>query len=571
MKTLFLLAAFLVTIPSFAQCGEANTTTVHVAPNYLTQTSPAKGAPTYTDPQYGCQIIKVTDGLNDYVIGTLGFIHEYIMSPINSNDTYLITNTTGNAIDIRNIPAGTIVHPYTDVNLPNDNNMPRWRRDDPDKFIYFSGNTIQQYSVAGDNSTTIHTFAEYTAVNFGGSHSSIASSTKYIGMTGQLPAGNWESFAFDYVNNIKKTPAALQPTNPTGVTVSVTANSGTSSIVLAKTGGTGDTGCSGLQQGSCQFTVAGDATVYTETLSPTLPAGGTATFTVTPNFAVNENAGAAVVMLWKPNDLRIVGDANLFTSSSGGGAFQLYDINMTLLNTVSGLFVGWPHSDSGIDPANGHPTLYLDASNDSGSPPCGGSVAGLDKIDMTTGSRSCLLAFSFSVGGHYSLTADGKWLFIHTTNSVVNNTTCFNADLPGNWATLWGKFYNEMILIKTDGTAYYRQGYHYSRLYPPPGGGCSSFYYNFSPRVAISYDGKYGVFDSNFDTTPATVSGALFTDVFILATGIPQSVPAAPSKLGVLLMAKNKERQYEKTTHSKRTFSTNVALSFSQSAGYAPH
>jgi parallel beta-helix repeat protein len=48
------------------------------------------------------------------------------------------------------------------------------------------------------------------------------------------------------------------------------------------------------------------------------------------------------------------------------------------------------------------------------------------------------------------------------------------------------------------------------------------------------------------------------------------ATPAAPSRL-MILQAQNKERQYEKTTHSKRTFGTNGALSFSQSADYTSH
>lgn len=535
---LAVLWAFLA-LPLHGQghCGVLNDVLVHVAPNYLTQTPPAKGALTSTDLQYGCQIIRATNGLTDYPPNTYGIGHEYIVSPINSNDTYLVTTTTGNAASIVAIPSGAIVHPFTDSNLPNINNMPRWRHDDPDKFIYFGDgaahgaiNQVMQYSVAGDNSTVLHTFTEYTVVNFGGGHSSIASSTKYISMEGQLPAGNWECFAYDYVNNIKKTAVALQPTNPTGVTVNVQANSGTSSITFAKAGGTGNYDCSPLQQGACQFTVAGDATVYSEISSfPTLTAGGTATFSVTPNFAVNETAGSAVTLRWKPNDFRIVGEANLFAASSGGGAVILYDINGASLNTVSGLFGGWPHSDTGIDPVSGHATLYVDASNDVGTPPCGGSNAGVDKVDLTTGSRSCLLAFSFSLSGHYSLTADGIWLFIHATNTVVQQTTCLNADLPGNWASLWGQYYNELILIKTDGTAFYRQGYHYSRLYPS---GCmGSYQYEWDPRVAISYSGKYGVFDSNFDMNPAVTSGPLYTDVYLLATGLGPTVLTPNSKV----------------------------------------
>lgn len=349
-------------------------------------------------------------------------------------------------------------------------------------------------------------------------------------MCGQLPSGIWEGFAYDYVNGVKKTPAQLHGNNPTGVTVSSTALSGGSSITLAKTGGTGNWVCIPVQQGACQFVVAGDTTTYQITIgssAPEIDAGSTATFSITPNLTRTETAGTAVTMYFKTNDLRVIGDTWIQVTDSPNLSVQLYDINMNFIsNVASGMWSGnTPHMDSGVDPSTGDPTVFADAGNDI-SGPC--SPTGIEKINLITAARTCLLnGVSFNVGGHYTLTADGKWLFIHETNSVVNQTTCFDADLPANWASTWGKYYNEMILIKTDGTAYYRQGYHYSRLFQP---GCSTFYYTWDPRVAISYDGKYGVFDSNFDTNPAVSSGALYTDVYLLATGItgPSGNPPQP-------------------------------------------
>lgn len=513
--------------PAIAQCGSANTTAIHVAPSYLTQTPPAKGALTYTDPQYGCQIIRVTSGQTDYGPSVYAIGHEYIMSPINVNDTYIIVNIQDTSPSIVSIPTGTIVHPYTDVNLPNINQMPRWRHDDPDKFIYFGDGTghgavnqLMQYSVSGDSSTVLHTFTEYAAINFGGSHTSIASDVLTISMCGQLASGIWEAFAYDYVNGVKKTPAQLHGSNASGATVNTTANAGTGSISIAKAGGTGNWSCVQLQQSLCFFTVAGDATVYTiSTASPIFTAGSNATVSVTPVFAQTETAGAAITFYFRTNDLRTIGDQWIQVTSSDNLFVQLYDINMNFISSVTaGIWAGaTPHLDAGVDPVTGHPSAYVDAGNDI-SGPC--SPTGVEKIDLIAGTRTCLLnGVAFGPAGHFSLTANGMWLFIHETDAVAASTTCLNADLPGNWTSLWGKFYNEMILIKTDGTAYYRQGYHYSRQFLP---GCAgSYFYWWDPRVAISYSGKYAVFDSNFNQNPAVTAGNNFNDVFLLSTQIP--------------------------------------------------
>jgi hypothetical protein len=103
--------------------------------------------------------------------------------------------------------------------------------------------------------------------------------------------------------------------------------------------------------------------------------------------------------------------------------------------------------------------------------------------------------------------ATGKWALL----SMFDQGTCpdyscfFPQDLISTWQTLWAPYFEELVLVKIDGSQIYRLGYTWSR---------SAENYWAVPRASISRDGKYLVFDSNFDIS--NTGSAQYTDVYLI-------------------------------------------------------
>ncbi len=81
----------------------------------------------------------------------------------------------------------------------------------------------------------------------------------------------------------------------------------------------------------------------------------------------------------------------------------------------------------------------------------------------------------------------------------------FPQNLIGTWQTLWAPYFEELVLVKVDGSQIYRLGYTWSR---------SAENYWAVPRASISRDGKYLVFDSNFDIS--NTGSAQYSDVYLI-------------------------------------------------------
>ncbi len=244
-----------------------------------------------------------------------------------------------------------------------------------------------------------------------------------------------------------------------------------------------------------------------------IAAGTTSILSFAPPLTQTETAGAAVTVMRLSNDPRIIGNNYLSSQTSNPGlSYDLYDINMNYLNTPVTFWQQGSHNDQNIDPANGHPTIYSGAGAASGMNSCG-FVNGVEKIDMITSTKVCLQApVSFNLSPHYSTTANGLWLFIEQADFVVN-TACLNSCLPGNWASPWGYVYNEMYMVNVDTKGIYRLAHHYSRVTGGPS-------YWAQPRAAISYDGKWGIWDSNFGQSTLINMNSSYTDVYAVKTGI---------------------------------------------------
>ena len=82
--------------------------------------------------------------------------------------------------------------------------------------------------------------------------------------------------------------------------------------------------------------------------------------------------------------------------------------------------------------------------------------------------------------------------------------SCFAQDLPADWQSAWRHFYEEVVLVKIDGSVVLRLAHHRSR---------SAEYYWAQSRAAISRDGRYVVFDSNMGENMGLNN---YTDVYMI-------------------------------------------------------
>jgi hypothetical protein len=139
---------------------------------------------------------------------------------------------------------------------------------------------------------------------------------------------------------------------------------------------------------------------------------------------------------------------------------------------------------------------------------------GVDIINMSTHAAQCLVDVNWAEteisfrDGHQG----AGWVFItFFKNASCPTYSCFDTTSPTrldvSWATNWIHFAEEGILVRIDNnngsTNKYRLFHTRSR---------SSENYWAIPRGAISRDGKYVVFDSNFDISNTGLAN--YTDVY---------------------------------------------------------
>ena len=143
---------------------------------------------------------------------------------------------------------------------------------------------------------------------------------------------------------------------------------------------------------------------------------------------------------------------------------------------------------------------------------------GIDVINMSSHSAQCLVdvnwadtEVSFRDGN-----SGGGWVFITFFNSGTCGTySCFDTTSPSRldpaWASHWVHFAEEGILVRIDNN---NSGANSFRLFHTRSR--SSEYYWAIPRGAISRDGKYVLFDSNFDISNTGLPN--YTDVYMTKT-----------------------------------------------------
>ena len=193
--------------------------------------------------------------------------------------------------------------------------------------------------------------------------------------------------------------------------------------------------------------------------------------------------------------------------SEGAGKHKgmaLYDQDFNFLRQVAA-FVG--HNDQGRD-LNGEEVLFIGAYRDTAPPP-GCENNGVEQVRLRDARRTCLVPLYWDAEMHISSNSHGKnpWVLISVTDTG-KGTAAADAELPPDWQRRWGTRFNEVLIVKADGSERRRLAHHRSRT-------LNSYW--FQPRASISKDGKYAVFDSNFGSNPLKD----YTDVFLIELNKP--------------------------------------------------
>ena len=191
--------------------------------------------------------------------------------------------------------------------------------------------------------------------------------------------------------------------------------------------------------------------------------------------------------------------------------FELFDRNMNFIRQV---YRYNARGDVGRD-LNGDEVLLATADNDA-QPAAGCENNGVQKIRLSDSQKTCLvpLNFGMDVGICVNNSGGHPWALITTVD--LNGTANPNDSLPGDWQSRWKPRFNELLLVKLDGSERRRLAHHRSRINGD---------YWWQPRGNLSRDGRYAIFDSNFGTYPRTY----YTDTFLIPLNPGATVTALAS------------------------------------------
>ena len=184
--------------------------------------------------------------------------------------------------------------------------------------------------------------------------------------------------------------------------------------------------------------------------------------------------------------------------ADGTGRFQgleLFTNQMVFIRQVVS-FHG--HSDRARD-TNGDEVILMEASVDP-APPAGCEGNGFEKIRLADSVKTCLLPTHWSDAAHASVNGPNGFAVIGGVHLPTGASPA-----PFDWETQWRQRYNEIGVVSLDGSKVLRLVHHRSRVFAS-----SSYYY--TPRAAVSRDGRYVLFDSNYNSNPMTE----YADVYLI-------------------------------------------------------
>jgi hypothetical protein len=399
-----------------APCGSADDGLAHAPPRFNDFIPPARGG-SYVDPQFGCAVIRLTDGKAQF---NLAVHHQYSsISAVNQDDTRVMLMTEWGQGVIVDRDGNIVVGPR-EFPGANSGNLP-WARNSPDVFYYTRGNALYKGQVSGHTvkSSVLHVFAGYSSViipdqedlSEDGEHLWIVAGTR----------------AFFY-------------------------------------------------------------TISANTLGQSL------------NVGVKDVAcGWHKIQITPSNKMLITWACN------GGGVGrgqEIYDTNGIL---YWHMFDNSLHTDVGSDLSGNEiaivgriPDTYKDDCPSGG----GADIVRLDPPHMI----SCLVDLNWA-SAHISYRDSARgWVAISFFDQAAcPSYSCFAEHLVSSWPYSWKHFYDEVILVKIDGSAVVRLIHHRSR---------SAESYWAQSRASISRDGRYVVFDSNMNINDTGLND--YSDVYLI-------------------------------------------------------
>ena len=377
---------------------------------------PDKGH-SYSDPQYGCAIIRLTDAKSQF---KLAVHHQYsTISALNQDDTRVMLITESGQGAITDIAGNVLVGPR-DFPAINAGNLP-WARQSPDTFYYTHGNTLYRGSIRGHmvESVALHAFKTYPAVMIP-DQEDLSEDGDHLWIV-----GGSDAFLYAISSDI------------TGPKVNI---------------GEKDKRC------------------------------GWHKIQITPS--------NKMLVTWSCSGAK-TGQGQEIYNTDGTLFWHMFD---STLHTD----VGKDLSGNEIAVVSRIPDTYKD-----GCPSGGG--ADVIRLDPPH-SVSCLVDLNWA-SSHISYRDSSQgWVAISLFDQgACPHYSCFTSRQEPDWPSNWRHFYEEVILVKVDGSVVVRLAHHRSR---------SAESYWAQSRAAISRDGRYVVFDSNMNLENTGLNN--YSDVYMI-------------------------------------------------------
>jgi hypothetical protein len=159
MKQPFLfltVALFFLCATAMAQaptCGVKNSMAIFVPSDYLTLTPPANKGSSYVDSSFGCTVYRTTNGPADFGDSN-AIAHNYIMSPVNADDSMMIVWEGNSGVAIVSFPDGAFLMFANDPSLNGLNTTTWWEPGNAHKIIFAGGKRTRgsyRDGLAGDD------------------------------------------------------------------------------------------------------------------------------------------------------------------------------------------------------------------------------------------------------------------------------------------------------------------------------------------------------------------------------------------------------------------------------------
>jgi hypothetical protein len=390
---------------------------------------PAAAGQTFTDPQYGCGITRLTT-FGEFQANQASHHNYSTITPFSADSSRLMLSLTNGSEVIVDLH-GSVIVAAAQIPPTNSPDTP-WDPTNPAVFYFTQGNGFFKATNSGTtvSTTLLHTFSGYASVIAPDQEDLSDDGCKY-----------W----------LVGTPSSGGP--PVAILYNL-----------------------------CTDTIVSQTLVVGVKDSPT---------------------GWHKIQIFPSGKMLMTWNGNGTTNGTGG---EIYNTDGTLYWHVYDVTA---HNDVGIDLA-GREVVIGTANGKLSVNACGDAWKSLTVLDINAKAPvNCLM--NNIVGWHVSYRDSPKgWVLLSTFDQGnCPDYSCFDTTslihLVSDWQSIWPLYGEELLLVKIDGTAVHRLAHHRSR---------SAEYYWAQPRAVISRDGKYVLWDSNFDISVA--GDANYADVYLM-------------------------------------------------------